>query len=215
MKKIFLLAILLFSFFYSLALRSDEEGLSVIKTKEGFLFIFNDKNESFKIEFQGKKFWEVEPEELVFMMDGVLIQFTLVPLEIFLKPEVNLDTLSQHFEFEARHIASTYNFDREKIEIEKFRLLNGRYAFVWKVKPENSVSESSPEKVILHLFATTNTNKHIFMVTTPLTKKSKAETIKQKIIKAFNTLECQFSFFNIQNLQDSIRKKNKSIKNQK
>jgi hypothetical protein len=204
---IFKIVLVFVSTFSIFPFQIQEDGLNILKSKKGFLFVFNDSTESFMIEFEGKKFLDIEPEELIFSVDNQIIQFTIVPLSLFLNPKSKLDTLMQHFNFEIKYLKQELRADIPEFEPQTLSLPKARKALFWELSPSRLDTDTSSETVVRHIFATTNTNKFIVFISSPLTKANNPKTAKERIQKALNSFRFQSSRFNLEALRDSLLKK--------
>jgi len=208
MKKIIIKAFIIFVSTISIfPFQIQEDGLNIIKSKKGFLFVFNDPTESFLIEFEGKKFLEIEPEELIFSIDNQIIQFTIVPVRLFLNPNSKLDTLMQHFKFEFNYLKEELRADIPEFEPQYLPLPKGRKALFWELSPSINSKDTSNETVVHHIFATTNTNNFIFFISSPLTKLNDIKKAKNKIQRALTTFHFKPLRYNMEILRDSLLKK--------
>ncbi len=173
------------------AFTNTNEGLDVIKSKKGFVFIFNDSLESFLLEIPGKKFASVDPDELIFSIDGQIIQFTVVPIKEFFIPNSSLDTLEQHFKFEVDFISKNHFSDLTKLKPKIHTTKSNRRAFFWELSLDVPPNDTSSETVVRQIYSTTNTEKFIIMLSSPITKANDYRKSKKKIIEAL--LNVQFS----------------------
>lgn len=180
------------------------EGLSVLKTKDGFLFIFNQKDESFLIELKGKKFLDVESEELIFSIDGQIIQFTIVPFSVFLKEEPLEDTLLQHFKFEMSYIKNQLGKSVGRIEPQRIALKQGGNCLVWNFDVPTDPKDTSSEKVVKQILATTKSFSNIVMLSSPLTRADDLIQCKNRFIQSFESFRFKQGLFDIQSIRDSI-----------
>ncbi|MFN3307381.1 MAG: hypothetical protein ACK42Z_09395 [Candidatus Kapaibacteriota bacterium] len=167
------------------------EGLNVIKSKKGFVFIFNDSLESFILEISGKKFANVDPEELIFSIDGQIIQFTVVPIYEFFSPNSPLDTLEQHLKFEIDFISKNYLLDIDELRPKMYTTKSNRRTFYWELALNVPPNDTSSETVVKQIYSTTNTEKFIIMLSSPITRANNYRKCKKKILEAM--LNVQFS----------------------
>ncbi len=206
MKKLFyslILTILWLTFAFS-KVNYEEEGLSVVKTKEGFLFIFNQKDESFLLEIKGKKFLDVESEELIFSIDGQIIQFTIVPVGVFLSAVDSADTLLQHFRFEMHHIKSILGTSFKNIKPQRITLEEGKNCLLWEFDVPEAREDSSNEKVVKQIFATTKSSANVIMLSSPLTRNDEVSNSKNRLVQAFASFVFKQGLFDIQSIRDSL-----------
>jgi hypothetical protein len=206
MNKFFISFVVVFlSIDFALAKVNQEgEGLSVLKTKDGFLFVFNQRDESFLIELKGKKFLDVESEELIFSIDGQVIQFTIVPFSVFLKEGNSEDTLIQHFEFEMGYIKSQLGKSVGKIKPQRITLKQGGDCLVWNFDVPGDPKDTSSEKVVKQLLATTKSFSNIVMLSSPLTRADDVTQCKNRFIQSFETFCYKQGLFDIQSIRDSL-----------
>ncbi len=190
----------------SAKVNQEGEGLSVLKTKDGFLFIFNQQDESFLIELKGKKFLDVESEELIFSIDGQIIQFTIVPFDVFLKKEALEDTLLQHFKFEMDYIKSQLGKSIYGIKPQRVTLKQGGDCLVWNFDVPSDPKDTSSEKVVKQILATTKSLSNIVMLSSPLTRADDLIQFKTRFIQSFETFRFRHGLFDIQFIRDSLAK---------
>ncbi|MCX7909672.1 MAG: hypothetical protein N2560_09185 [Ignavibacteria bacterium] len=205
MKRIFIGV-----FFVSIALlfaeNNSNEGLNVIKSKNGFVFVFNDSSESFKIEIKGKKFVDVEPEELIFSIDGQIVQFTIVPVKEFFKNDLTLDTLLQHFEFEKKYISNITNSDLQNLKPKLLKSKTGRKVCFWELNRNTSYLDTSSENVTKQIFASTNTYKYVILISSPLTKRNDFKKSKNRLINSLLDLQRTQGMFNLDLIRESLKR---------
>lgn len=206
MNKFFISFVVVFlSIVFAFAQVNQEgEGLSVLKTKDGFLFIFNQKDESFLIELKGKKFLDVESEELIFSIDGQIIQFTIVPFSVFLKEESLEDTLLQHFKFEMGYIKNQLGKNVGRIKPQRITFKEGGNCLVWNFDVPNDPKDTSNEKVVKQILATTKSFSNIVMLSSPLTRADDLIQCKSRFIQSFESFRFKHGLFDIQSIRDSL-----------
>ncbi len=192
-------------FFFVVSFSFAEDGLNVIKSKNGFLFVFNDDSESFMIEFRGKKFIDVEPEDLVFSIDGQLFQFTVVPINVFLNEKSDLDTLLQHFEFELNYISKNFNIDLKNLKPKFHKNKGTNKVLFWELSYDVGSTLTDEETVVKQIFASTATNKFVLLVASPLTRKNDYKQSKKRIIDALYNLRYKEGKFDLESLRDSLK----------
>ncbi len=181
-----------------------DEGLNVIKSESGFLFVFNDSQESFLVEIKGKKFIDVEPEELIFSIDGQIVQFTVVPLKEFFEENLNSDTLQQHFDYEFDFIKKNFKVSAKPI-IQRSKF--GRKVYYWELDRDLSHSDTSSETIVRQLFATTNIDSFVIMISSPITRSNDYKQCRKKIVEALKNIKFQKGKYDLEALRDSLMKK--------
>lgn len=194
-----------FLFFFVVSFSVGEDGLNVIKSRNGFLFVFNDDSESFMIEFRGKKFLDVEPEDLIFSIDGQLFQFTVVPLNVFLNEKSDLDTLLQHFDFDLNYISKNFNIDLKNLKPKFHKDKGNRKVLFWELNYDVGSPLTDEETVVKQVFASTATKKFVVLVASPLTKKNDYRQSKKRIIDALYNLRFKEGKFDLESLRDSLK----------
>lgn len=204
--QIFFLAIFLVQF-NLVVFANNDDGLNVIKSKKGFVFIFNDTTESFILEIEGKRFVDVEPEELIFSIDGQIIQFTIVPIYVFYSESKGSDTLKQHFDFELDYLSKNFEVDIKKIKPSIKFAKNGRKVFFWELDRDSENLDTSKETVVKQVFVSTNTNKFVIMLSSPLTRKNEIKRCRKKLVDACLKLEFKGSKFDIDKIRETLRSK--------
>ncbi len=187
--------------------QTNEDGLTILKSKKGFLFVFNDSLESFKIEIEGNKLIDIEPEELIFSIDNQIFQFTIVPISAFFSPYSNVDTLMQHFNFEMKYLVKELGINIPDFKPNKIMLPNGKYALFWEFEPILSKKDTSNETVIRHIFASIKTNRFVVLISSPLTKSNNFKTAKGKIQNALLTFDFIPFCYNLDELRKSLTRK--------
>lgn len=181
------------------------EGLNVIKSKKGFVFIFNDSIESFILEIPGKKFSSVDPEELIFSIDGQIIQFTIVPINEFFVPSSFLDTLEQHFKFEVEFISQNYQSDLKELKPQIYKTKYSQRAFYWELDLNTPPTDTSNETVVKQIYSTTNTKKFIVLLSSPITKGNNYKKCKNRIVETIRSLQYSYNPYNIEKFRDSLK----------
>lgn len=204
LRKALYLVLLLF--FVLEVSNANDDGLNVIKTKRGFLFVFNDSAESFLVEIEGKKFVDVEPEELIFSIDGQIVQFTIVPLKEFLNSNVQQDTLQQHFEFEGEFISKNFKVPLEQIQVKKIKSNVGRKVYFWELERNVSAKDTSSETVVKQIYATTNTNSFVVMISSPITRGNNYTKCRKRVVDALRNIQFKVGKYDLEVLRNSLRK---------
>lgn len=181
------------------------EGLSILKSNDGFLFVFNQPKESIMFEIPGKNFHEVETEELIFSIDNCILQFVLVPIKEFYNPNKSVDTLLQHFIFESNYIKSTY--ENKDIHFNKNFVFtsNGRKFLLWSFEPIISERDTSSNSVIKHIISSFSTPNFLLTISSPLTRNGNENEIYTKINHIISSIRYSSSFFDLESIQDSLK----------
>ncbi|MFN3781137.1 MAG: hypothetical protein ACK4SO_03050 [Candidatus Kapaibacteriota bacterium] len=189
------------------AFTNTNEGLNVIKSKKGFVFIFNDSVESFILEISGKKFANVDPEELIFSIDGQIIQFTVIPIYEFFSPNSPLDTLEQHFKFEIDFISKNYLSDIDELRPKMYTTKSNRRAFYWELALNVPPNDTSSETVVKQIYSTTNTDKFIIMLSSPITRANNYRKCKKKILEAMLNVQFSKNPYDVEKIRAYLKEK--------
>ncbi|MGQ9819533.1 MAG: hypothetical protein ACUVQ1_06375 [Candidatus Kapaibacteriales bacterium] len=204
-KHIFTLTIIIFAFILFSFRTNQNEGLSILKSTEGFLFVFNHQSESILFEVIGKDFHEVEAEELIFSIDGQIFQFVLVPINEFYNPAKTTDTLLQYYNFESNYIKMTYKNMDMHFNKKILTTGNNRRFLLWDFDPIVPGSDKDSNTIIKHIIASYSTPKKILTITSPITRSGNIKEVNNKIFHIITTLCVNSNFYDLKYLQDSLR----------
>jgi hypothetical protein len=204
MMKVFL-AFLSFFLFFAGSVTNKESGLNVLKSEKGFLFIFNDSIESFLVEVPGKKFVDVEPEELIFSVDGQILQFTIVPFKEFYDARKSGDTLRQHFEFEVEYISKNFKIDSKQFKPTIFQIGSGTKGYYWELERETSMLDTSSETVVKQIFSSANTSRYVVLLSSPITRGNDYKQCRQRIFETMKSFRYINGAFDIDSIRNSMR----------
>ncbi|GEM_PF-3059078 len=198
MKKLFIIIIFL-SFagtLYSQTDTSSDDGVfSIIAKEDGLRFVYNSSGSHFQFDLKCDEFKPIEAENLLFMVDGVLLQITPVPAkELFGKMASNMNdslALIYHFAYEARTIRNSLSGDY-KIEPEFILSPSGRLLYYWSFRmpdTHNAITDSLTNKIVLQMYATTYVGNRILMLSSALISKNKPDEVKKKFIDLFDSIK--------------------------
>lgn len=211
-KYVFILSAFIFILLVSSFITNPNEGLSIFKSNEGYLFVFNHQRESVLFEVIGKDFYEIEPEELIFSIDGNIFQFVLVPINEFYNSEKNQDTLLQYFNFESNFIKMTSENKNIHFNKKIQNTPNNRRFILWDFDPIVPATDRDSNTIIKHIIASYATPKNVLTITSPITRSGNIQEVTNKILHIITSLRVNSNFFELNSLQDSLRSNDNSFK---
>lgn len=210
-RYVFISGAIVFTLLISSFNTNPSEGLSILKSTEGYLFVFNHQRESILFDVIGKDFYKIEPEELIFSIDGYIFQFVLVPINEFYNSANTTDTLLQYFDFESNYIKMAS--EDKDIHFNKKILTtdNNRRFLFWDFDPIVPTDNTDSNTIIKHIIASYATPKNVLTITSPITRSGNLQDVINKILHIITTLRVNSNFFELNFLQDSLRLHAKSF----
>lgn len=207
--KLFLVLTL---FLFSFKTNGGEEELSVIKSPDGFLFVFNQPKENILFEINGTDFLEIETEELIFSVDKYIFQFVFVPIKEFFTPSKVGDTLLQHFQYESNFIKSTYQNQNINFKKEFITTSNARRYLRWSFEPKINLDDTASNTIIKHIIASFSTPNYILTISSPLTRIGDQNVVYKKINHIITTLNYSSNNFDLDSIRNSLQSIDKGSK---
>jgi hypothetical protein len=205
MKKIILtLAVVVLAISGASAQIGDtSSGRFSIKTKDGFIFVNNDRDQSFYIEFAGKDVRPATGSEVpMFTVDKILIQIMTVPVENFVPPGKKLDdlqTLAAHRIWESDYLSTEIYDQTLKIEAEELKI-GERHGLFW------GFTRPKLNDTFKHdYFLTTVFSKTLVGVGSPVEGSVSVGNTKDALIKVLKTLKTSEKPFDIEGLSENAR----------
>lgn len=206
MKKL-ILAISFLLFLTSLVFSQEKEeilGELSIKTSDGFLFIDNNKEESYSFEINGKNVKAATESSVpLFIVDGNPIQVLSVPLTNFApkdKKLSNVKLLEAHKIWESNYLGK--EIYKKKLEIQSKKIKIGeRDNLFWSfVRPIHNNDYKSDH------FMTTIIGSKLLVLVTSITENEKAADAKKSLTDIIKTLKTSDNPFDVKKIAASFRK---------
>ena len=228
MKKIYhSVSFLTILIIFSLALISKEtvEGeSSIIRIKDGVMVIYNSNNvpdsanpsnyveyrpvTSFRFEINCKNFKEVERENLMFLVDDMVFQFTPVPVSSFSKDNFSITTndsimLLYHQFNELKYTRELIPGDYE-INDEMFSTPSGKVCLFWEFDIPNKEKDTADNSIYKQMYATTRINEKILMFSSAVQKKNDPKEVKRFLKQTIATIRTTDGIYNLEAIRDSL-----------
>lgn len=209
MKKIFLLVIIVLSFITSAnaQLQKYEGEFSMIRTKEGIMVIYNADENSFTVDISCKEIKEIDSQDMIFLVDNKVLQFTTIPTDMFNpenKPMTELDMLVNQMEFEQNYVKSMYG-DQINFREKKFTLKNGRVCYAWDYRMPRKMEDTTSNTVRKQFSINTNVNKMVVMISSVATLKDNDKKIQDFLKKVVSGLKPSSAKIDVEKLRESLK----------
>lgn len=212
MKKINLikafLLLSLFMLFNQSAAAQGENGVSLIKTADGFLIVNNDTaNQSFMLEFKGEKLTPLETNTIAFNLDGKSVQLILAEQKNFItsdpkaqKPLTEKEILEAHKKWESDYINDALQ-TKVDVKSEFTTFGENRTALFWSyLMPEKLRADFTEQ-----LYMTTVLGKIVLGLHIAVDKNSNANEIRSYMTKALSTLKVSQKPFDVKAISETIK----------
>lgn len=197
-----LLSLLVLAFFVSAKAQADNNQQLIMQTQDGILVISNNADVSYAIEFKGKDFKSVESQNLMFVVDGRVVQLVEVANSEFAKttPKTDQEMLILHKDWENKYLNDTLKANAVA-KFENVSLPGNRAALFWDYPMPAKMSE----QVAAQLFLTTIAGKSLVAINVGLEKKDTKQAARDYMTKSLSSIKTSQKPFDVNAISARIR----------
>jgi hypothetical protein len=182
---------------------------AAIKTESGALLVWNQPDNYFTLEIKGQ---DVRPNnstsDIFFKVDGLIIQVQVAAISQFVK-DSNKESqtaqaiLAAHRDWEAGYAGGIFH---KKLDVQSspLKLKSGSDALFWKFEMPKGFNQEAKKQ----LYVTVINNGYVIVLNGVVTEQTKEEDVKQLLLRIMETLKVSLTPFNLQELQENIRRGN-------
>jgi hypothetical protein len=207
MKQTFqtlLLSLLVLAFFVSAKAQGNENQTVIMQTQDGILVVSNNGDVSFAIEFKGKDFKPLEHQNIMFTVDGRVVQFVQVANSEFAKPAtktpIDQELLIMHKDWEGKYLNDSLK-SNAVVKFENAILTGNRAALFW----EYPMPAKENQQVISQLFLTTVVGKSLAVLNVVLEKADTKQAARDYMTKSLSSLKTSPKPFDLNAISARIR----------
>lgn len=205
-----LLILTLLSLFSTVYLFSQEKDFrsGAIKTNTGILLVWNEKDNYYTLEINGKEVQQTSNERIFFAVDGKFLQVLTVTKKSFLdkskKQPDEKSVLEAHRDWEINYLQDTYKDKNLKVESSWQKLSNGKEALLWQYETPLTAGGNIKKQMYL----TVVKGDHVFMLNSGTTDKIDETAIRAMLIGVMSTLQPNEKPIDLKEIQEKIRRGN-------
>ncbi|HEX8177975.1 MAG TPA: hypothetical protein VF525_00385 [Pyrinomonadaceae bacterium] len=181
-------------------------GSGAIKTKDGFLLVWNAPNNYYTLEIKGKNVRQASTERVQFSVDGMFLQILTAPVKDFIEDAKRAKMndraiLEAHRDWEVNFMESAY---KEKLKVESAwqKLSNGKDALAWQI----TVPESAHSNVKKQVSLTSVKGDYVMMLGGVVTDTIEEHASQQLLLNTMETLKVSNEPIDLRKLQEATRK---------
>ncbi len=186
--------------------QQEDYSSGAIKTKYGFLLVWNVPKNHYTLEIRGKDVRQISTERIQFRVNGMFLQILTAPTKDFIADakRQKLDdrvVLEAHRDWEVKFMEGEY---KEKLKVESSwqRLRNGKEALVWQI----NVPESARSNVKKQISLTLIKGEYVLMLGGVVTETIEESKSRQLLVDTIETLKTSDKPIDLRKLQEMIRK---------
>ncbi len=188
-KTIIILSLVLVLFCLELIAQESNDGeFDFIKSTNGVRILYNVTGSNFYFDITCEYFKEIDANDMVFVFDDLLIQITPVPISAFSKNSklaINDSmALVLHQISEMKNIRAQFK-GKFNIDYLMWTDTTGRLCNSWKFDVPGASNDTTSEKIVSQMFASTRIGDRVLMLSCALTKKSDKDLVLKKVKGAF------------------------------
>lgn len=193
MKKLYLKLLLIFFIgnFVSMNAQEKQDGVfSMLRSKDGVILIYNSGKNTFSIDIQCKDIKEIDSQEMIFLIDGKVLQFTPLPIVAFYpgtKVITDLEILEKHLNYEAEY-SKYINGMNIRINQKKIKLKNGTTSFQWNYRMPKDPKDTASNTVRKQFFVNYKLDDAVLLLSSVATLKDNDKKIQSFLIKMLNNI---------------------------
>lgn len=199
-----LLTLILITLLSVSTISQNSQGVTLMKSEHGVLWVDNNGNSNFTIELKGK---DVRPlKEFPYMMaDGIQLQIRRTDVkELFTSPPKtrpsDAEILKAHQQWELKYIEETIQSkvtSRTDIISETVK----RPALLWAF----SMPAKSPDQPYEQLFVTTINKDAVIILSAPVFKKEESDKVANYLTQTLGTIQTSEKTFDIKEVQKKMK----------
>lgn len=189
MRNSNLLFFLVLIVFTTVSYGQDDRVRGVIRTKSGFMVVWNEPKSNFTVEIRGKDLERVENKNLAFLIDGKFLQIVSAFKSEFLPPDRKSEKfneskiLTTHRDWEGDYLGKALN-EKLSIESDELKLKNDKTALIWSF----TVPKSAGGSVKKQIFLTVDKGESLLVLNGAVTRETSEELVRRFLIDTANTL---------------------------
>jgi hydrogenase maturation factor len=188
------------------ARQQEDYSSGAIKTRYGFLLVWNAPNNHYTLEIRGKNVRQIATKHVQFSVDGMFLQILTSPTKDFIEDAKRQKLndraiLEAHRDWEVKFMESDY---KEKLKVESSwqKLSNGKDTLVWQIDVPESARSNVKKQVSLTLIK----GDYVLMLGGVVTDRIEERASRELLLNTIETLKVSDKPINLLKLQESIRK---------
>lgn len=206
MKRIFVTLILALTFPLNvLSFQTPDEGITLIKSRQGFVIVYNEGKLHFTIEFIGRELIPVNSERIFFKIDGKILQVQIANVEEFLqssgKNQKESEILEKHREWEQNYLSDLLK-SRLQVSSEKVATRLNREGLLWHFQ----MPEGMNQLVKAQVYVTSVIGDQVLTLNYTVEKEDTIMTAAKYLAEALNTLKVSNKPISVKAIQEEMRK---------
>jgi len=206
-KKIAAVAFLILCTALSSRAQKEDYGSGAIKTEYGFLHVWNEEPDNYyTLEIRGRDIKRKSAEQIMFNVDGMMLQILTIPLEKFLGDPKNIKLneraiLTAHQDWEFKYLEETY---KEKLTKQSAwqKREGGGEALSWDV----NVPASAKSNVTKQVFLTAVKGNYVMMLGGVVTREIEERAARKLLTDTLATLKTSDKPLDLSKLSEAIKK---------
>ena len=209
--KRFVSSFILFISIVSLMISQIEDGeFSALKSPEGVMIVYNNPGAAFSIDIKCRSMKEIEKEQMIFIFDGKVLQFTPVPIFVFYpdapaNPPDSL-VLLKHRINEMDYIRQLINKDVTP-QSDNFLTKSGKLCYFWEFDIPGLADDTLSTRVIKQMYLTTRINNRVLMISSAVMRMNNRDELRKFIKGIAETIKISSKSFDLNKIKDSLEVK--------
>lgn len=184
----------------------EDHRSGAIKTSGGFMLVWNEPNNYYILEINGRDVKQASTERKFFSVDGMFLQIVDASIKDFVQPaqRQSLDDkaiLEAHRDWETKFLEGEYKA-KLKTESSWQKLTNGKDALLWAA----SVPETAKTNVRKQMYLSIVKGDYILLLGGVATDTITEEATQQLLLRTMQTVKTSDKPADLQKLRDTIRK---------
>jgi hypothetical protein len=207
------LIVILMSSLLTASAAHQEDAITVIKTDDGVMLVWNLPDLHFTIEIKGTDVRPLNsPESVFFNVDGKVLQVQSVAVNEFMKDaertkKDDKSILVAHRDWESQFIESSLLGKKLTVETVPQKLSNGSEGLLWKfAMPKMPEMTNTTAKAQIYL--TVVSGAHVILLNGVVEGETVESAVQNFLLETISTLKVSPKPINLRELQESIRKGN-------
>jgi hypothetical protein len=187
--------------------QKEDYGSGAIKTEYGFLHVWNEEPDNYyTLEIRGKDIKRKSAEQIMFNVDGKMLQILTIPIEKFLGDPKNIKLneraiLNAHQDWEFKYLEETY---KEKLTKQSSwqKRESGGEALSW----DTNVPASAKSNVTKQVFLTAVKGNYVLMLGGVVTGDVEESAARKLLTDTLATLKPSDKPIDLTKLSEAIKK---------
>lgn len=185
----------------------DDEQSGMVKTKDGFLVVWNEPGNNFTIEIKGNEIRPASNEQgLLFFVEDKFLQIKTVAKKEFLKESSGQDdkaVLTAHRDWETDYLNGVFQ-ETIKVNSSWQKLPNGKDALLWDFDMPAKLQSDAKKQIYLVI----PKGDYILLLNSVVTDNLNEEAIKKFLIDTLTTLKTSGKPISLKTIQEQVLKDN-------